>query len=126
MRDEAFPRETERRGAGSAAFSSERHPHEPEIPPAWNEDGRCLVCALGVLMDRLLSRIEELRAALEMVATCRREDGTYNVSREACEQLAHEALARDQDFTNPTVTKWARFPITEERPRDVGAPGAAT
>lgn len=110
----------------AAAFSSERHPHEPEIPPAWNEDGRCLVCALGVLMDRLLSRIEELRAALEMVATCRREDGTYNFSREACEQLAHEALARDQDFTNQTVTKWARFPITEERPRDVGAPGAAT
>ena len=42
------------------------------------------------------------------------------------ELAAHQALVRDHDFTNQTVTKWARFPITEERPRDVGAPGAAT
>ena len=75
-----------------AAFSSERHPHEPEIPPAWNEDGRCLVCALGVLMDRQIARNEELRGALEKIAVAARPDGTYNLSREACERIAREAL----------------------------------
>ena len=33
-----------------------------------------------------------LREALELIATSVRSDGTYNRSREACEQLAREAL----------------------------------
>lgn len=33
-----------------------------------------------------------LRAALELIATPKRSDGTYNRCREACEQLAREAL----------------------------------
>ena len=33
-----------------------------------------------------------LREALELIATPKRPDGTYNRSREACEQLAREAL----------------------------------
>lgn len=33
-----------------------------------------------------------LREALELIATPKRPDGTYNRSREACEQLAKEAL----------------------------------
>lgn len=31
-----------------SAFSSDKHPHEPEIPPALDEEGRCLVCGLAV------------------------------------------------------------------------------
>lgn len=33
-----------------------------------------------------------LREALELIAMPKRPDGTYNRSREACEQLAKEAL----------------------------------
>lgn len=33
-----------------------------------------------------------LEAALEKIAAPRRPDGTYNLSREACEQIAREAL----------------------------------
>jgi hypothetical protein len=28
-----------------------RHPHEPQIPPVLDEDGRCLVCLLLVAVD---------------------------------------------------------------------------
>lgn len=34
----------------------------------------------------------KLRSALELIATPKRPDGTYNRCREACEQLAREAL----------------------------------
>ena len=34
------------------------HPHEPEIPPALDPDGRCLICGMEV-------RIEDLEAALK-------------------------------------------------------------
>ena len=36
---------------------------------------------------------EGLRAVLERIAAGRRPDGTYNLSREACEQMAKEALS---------------------------------
>lgn len=35
-----------------------------------------------------------LRAALEKIAASPRPDGTYNLSREACEEIAREALRR--------------------------------
>jgi hypothetical protein len=38
-----------------------------------------------------------LRAALERIATPKRADGTYNNCREACEQIAKEALHADHD-----------------------------
>jgi len=38
--------------------ASERHPHEPQIPPALDADGRCLVC-------RILGERDGLRFALE-------------------------------------------------------------
>jgi hypothetical protein len=38
------------------------------------------------------AEVERLRAALELIATPRRPDGTYNRCREACETLAKEAL----------------------------------
>lgn len=44
----------------------------------------------------LLNKVHEenarLREALELIAMPKRPDGTYNRSREACEQLAREAL----------------------------------
>ena len=45
--------------------------------------------------EALEARIQELRAALELIAAPKRADGTYNRSREACAQLAREALAKD-------------------------------
>lgn len=35
-----------------------------------------------------------LEAALEQIAMPPRPDGTYNLSREACEEIAREALRR--------------------------------
>lgn len=43
------------------------------------------------LCDEAL-RADDLKAALERVAAPRRTDGTYNLSREACEVLARKAL----------------------------------
>lgn len=43
-------------------------------------------------LDRLKAENARLREALELIATPVRSDGTYNRSREACEQLAREAL----------------------------------
>jgi hypothetical protein len=39
------------------------------------------------------NEIARLREALELIASPKQPDGTYNRSREACEQLAKEALA---------------------------------
>jgi hypothetical protein len=43
-------------------------------------------------IDRLKAENARLREALELIAMPVRSDGTYNRSREACEQLAREAL----------------------------------
>lgn len=40
----------------------------------------------------LQARIAQLELVLELIASPRRSDGTYNRSREACEELAREAL----------------------------------
>ena len=42
---------------------------------------------------RLDGRVRELEGALHQMAAPRRPDGTYNLSREACEQIANEILA---------------------------------
>lgn len=39
--------------------------------------------------------IARLRSVLELIAASPRADGTYNRCREACEQLANEALAKE-------------------------------
>lgn len=50
------------------------------------------------LVDELLherkseARALRYEAALERIAAPKRPDGTYNLSREACEQIAREAL----------------------------------
>ena len=69
--------------------------------------------------EEIQHRISDLEDVLWRIAAPARHDGTYNISRERCEQIAKEALGQ-------TVTKSADLPITEERPRDAGTSGAAT
>lgn len=44
-------------------------------------------------LSALRAECGRLRAALEKIAAPVRPDGTYNLSREACEQIAKEALS---------------------------------
>jgi hypothetical protein len=45
----------------------------------------------------------EMRAALELIAAPMRPDGTWNRDREACRELAAEALGRYDDSKTPNV-----------------------
>lgn len=45
----------------------------------------------------------EMREALELIATPQRPDGTWNRDREACRELAAEALGRYDDSETPNV-----------------------
>ena len=45
----------------------------------------------------------EMRAALELIATPQRPDGTWNRDREACRELAAEALGRYDDSEPPNA-----------------------
>lgn len=50
-------------------------------------------CArLAEEVAKLALRAIDLEEALQMIATPKRPDGTYNLCREACEQLARETL----------------------------------
>src|SRR3990167_8139701 len=40
---------------------STRHPHEPAIPPAYDAEGRCLVCVLIVERDDALTALAQER-----------------------------------------------------------------
>lgn len=46
-------------------------------------------------ISRRFTRVERYEAALERIAVGKRSDGTYNLSREACEQIAKEALRKE-------------------------------
>ena len=43
----------------------------------------------------LVCEVEKLRAALEIIASPMRPDGTWNRGREACRQLAEKVLCDD-------------------------------
>lgn len=43
---------------------STKHPHEPEIPPAYDAEGRCLVCGLRAEINRLRGEVERLTKEL--------------------------------------------------------------
>lgn len=45
-------------------------------------------------VGELQLRVDRLESALERVASPRRPDGSYNLGREACEQIARKALER--------------------------------
>jgi hypothetical protein len=60
-------------------------------------NGFCRTCGAGCAeycedIHQARLEIEKLRETLELIARPKRPDGTYNRSREACEQLAREAL----------------------------------
>lgn len=43
---------------------SAKHTHEPEIPPALDTDGRCLVCIILVRAEKSEAEVRRLRAEL--------------------------------------------------------------
>lgn len=45
-------------------------------------------------IQALLIRCDDLEAALERIAAPQRPDGSWNLSREACREIAREALGR--------------------------------
>ena len=49
---------------------------------------KCYTCS----SIKLLEEHSRYKAALELIAMPKRADGTYNLCREACEQIAKEAL----------------------------------
>lgn len=51
----------------------------------------------------------EMHAALELIATPQRPDGTWNRDREACRELAAEALGRYDDSKTPNDGGEARL-----------------
>lgn len=48
--------------------------------------------ALRAVVEALTLRCAQLESVLQLIATPKRADGTYNYCREACEQLAKEVL----------------------------------
>lgn len=48
--------------------------------------------ALRTVVEALTLRCAQLESVLQLIATPKRADGTYNYCREACEQLAKEVL----------------------------------
>jgi hypothetical protein len=48
----------------------------------------------GESLQELVVRVGRYQSALRRIATPRRPDGTYNLGREACEQIANQALGQ--------------------------------
>jgi hypothetical protein len=64
---------------------------------------------------KLEQEVERLRQILELIASPRRPDGTYNRSREACEKLAKEALANSPEEI--VTEKDTKVSVKEPTPR---------
>ena len=52
---------------------------------------------LAARVEQLEAKNAQLESALALIAAPRRADGTYNRSREACEQLAARVLSEGED-----------------------------
>lgn len=57
-----------------------RHPHEPEVPPTFDSEGRCLVCGLMVSVEDRACRDERQRVLTELRAPLYSEDDTLGVA----------------------------------------------
>jgi hypothetical protein len=68
---------------------STHHPHEPAIPPAYDPEGRCLICGL-------LVRGDELAAKLESITLDAIDDPDW------------------WDHLDDVVERWRRFPVERE------------
>jgi len=70
---------------------SDRHPHEPEIPPVYDDEGRCVICGLLVRVERAeneahlglastLDLISELQARADVANTIGDEWPSYRTT----------------------------------------------
>jgi len=72
--------------------------------------------AIGHARSVYAAERETLRAALELIAAPVRPDGTWNRDREACRQMAAEALGRYEDWgLTAEVTGLGRNRSNDER-----------
>ena len=85
---------TTARQAAFAAWEEASRAAEPTLSQALSASGYARRPSL---------RAMEMRAALELIATPMRSDGTWNRDREACRELAAEALGRYDDSKTPNV-----------------------
>jgi hypothetical protein len=60
---------------GEVAYST-RHTHEPQIPPAYDEEGRCLVCSLMVEARRLEGLLGSYRGRYEIAESLNRRQAS--------------------------------------------------
>lgn len=68
--------------------------NHPEISPFTLDHDKVIYQAGAYSMYEILSaENEKLKEALSLIANPKRPDGTYNRCREACEQVAKEALS---------------------------------
>jgi hypothetical protein len=74
---------------GRQTLEAFRRHYDAELIDLVREDGETL--------EELAVRVGRYRSALRLIAAPERPDGTYNRSREACEQLAKEALGELAD-----------------------------
>lgn len=51
----------------SENLCSSKHPHEPEIPPILDKDGRCLVCSTRYAVGEMAKEIHNLAHELSLV-----------------------------------------------------------
>ena len=70
--------------------------------------------------EEIQARIDDLEEALWRIAAPPRQDGTYNISRERCEQIAREALGSPNEPNVKTVTKSADLPVRAASARKDG------
>lgn len=56
-----------------------------------------------LMLAAMQLRLDELEAALERIAAPARPDGSYNLSREACGEIARDALGRTSFEPDPEL-----------------------
>lgn len=70
-------------------------------------------------LEQALAALSEATSALELVATPRRPDGTYNRSREACEELAAKALEKVRHLMNGERVQATQAQLEVQQPREL-------
>jgi hypothetical protein len=73
-------------------YYSFKHPHEPEIPPAYDSDGRCLVCKLTVQVDVLTDVLTKVALVLSDFVVVLEVLDQYPATAEACRLVEKNCL----------------------------------
>lgn len=79
--------------------ASDKHPHEPQIAPALDAEGRCLVCAL-------LARIEEAEREVTLLRDVATESFRRAVAILSDEAEAYLSAVGDEDDAAERI-RWA-------------------